>query len=153
MVHVHNDDFKAAISDLEQAINNSIPLQPIYWKARRLKADCHLKLKDYSGALPDLKFYSNRKFKSEDPNYLMKRGVSFKYGQVLLETGNFQEALDVFVSVLEMKEGNDKISESDKILYRGIAKKKAGKTGFLKDWQQASKLGSTQADKLIKEHA
>lgn len=152
-VHVRNNDFKAAIGDLEQAIKNSIPLQPIYWVARRLKADCHLKIKDYNGALADLKFYANRKFKAEDPNYLMKRGVSFKYGKTLLETGDFQEALDVFDSVLEMKEGNDKITESEKILYRGIAKKKAGKTGFLKDWQQASKLGSTQADKLIKEHA
>jgi len=152
-VYIHKDDFKGAIADLEQAIKNSIPLQPIYWVARRLKADCHLKIEDYNGALPDLKFYSSRKFKAEDPNFLMKRGVSFKYGKVLLETGNFQEALTVFDSVLEMKEGNDKISESDKILYRGIARKKAGKTGFLKDWQQASKLGSTEADQLIKEYA
>jgi tetratricopeptide (TPR) repeat protein len=152
-VHIHNKDIKAAIADLEQAIKNSIPLQSIYWMARRLKADSHLKLKDYSGALADLKFFSNRKFKAEDPNYLIKRSVSFKYGKVLLETGNFQEALDVFDSVLNMEEGNDKISESEKILYRGIARKKAGKTGFLKDWQHASKLGSVKADELIKDNA
>lgn len=152
-VHIHNKNREAAITDLEQAIKKSIPLQPIYWKARRLKADCHLKLKDYQGALPDLKFFSNRQFMIEDPNYLVKRGVSFKYGKVLLETGDFQEALNVFDSVLKMEEGSDKISESEKILYRGIARKKAGKTGFLKDWQQAAKLGSVQADKLIKENA
>lgn len=152
-VHIHNKNREAAIADLEQAIKKSIPLQPIYWKARRLKADCHLKLKDYQGALPDLKFFSNRQFMIEDPNYLVKRGVSFKYGKVLLETGDFQEALNVFDSVLKMEEGSDKISESEKILYRGIARKKAGKTGFLKDWQQAAKLGSVQADKLIKENA
>ncbi len=152
-VHILNKDREAAIKDLEQSIKKSIPLQPIYWKARRLKADCHLKLKDYEGALPDLKFFSNRQFKIEDPNYLVKRGVSFKYGKVLLETGDFQEALNVFDSVLKMEEGNDKIAESEKILYRGIARKKAGKTGFLKDWQQAAKLGSVQAGKLIKENA
>ncbi len=152
-VQIQNKDYKAAIADLEEAIKKSIPLQPIYWAARRLKADCHLKLNDYTGALPDLKFFSNRKFKSEDPNFLIKRGVSFKYGKVLLETGNFQEALNVFESVLKMQEGNDKITESEKILYRGIARKKAGKTGFMKDWQQAAKLGSVQAGKLIKEYA
>ena len=83
----------------------------------------------------------------------MKRIVSFKYGKTLLQTGNFQEALDVFESVLQMKDGNDKITESEKILYRGIARTKAGKTGFMKDWQQASKLGSTKAAELIKEYA
>ncbi len=152
-VHIHNKDFNAAIADLEQSIKKSIPLQPIYWVARRLKADSHLKINDFKGALPDLKFFSNRQFKIEDPNYLVKRGVSFKYGKVLLETGDFQEALTVFDSVLKMEEGSDKISESEMILYRGIARKKAGKTGFLKDWQQAAKLGSVQAGELIKENA
>lgn len=152
-VYMHNEDFKAAIADLEQTIKISIPLQSIYWMARLLKADCHLKLNDYKGALADLKFFSSRDFNVEDPNYLLKRGVLFKYGKALLETGNFQEALDVFESVLKMKEGSDKISDSEKILYRGIARKKAGKTGFLKDWQQAAKLGSVQAGELIKEFA
>ena len=152
-VHIKNEDYKAAIADLDHTIKNSIPLQPIYWMARRLKADCHLKINDFDGALADLKFYSNRQFKAEDPNFLMKRGIKFKYGKALLETGNFQEALDVFESVLNMKEGNDKISESEKILYRGIARKKAGKSGFLKDWQEAAKLGSEEADELIKEYA
>ena len=50
-VHIHNKDFKAAIADLEQTIKNSIPLQPIYWIARHLKAACHLKLKLTDGLL------------------------------------------------------------------------------------------------------
>src|SRR5690606_7121588 len=152
-VYMHKKDYKSAAADLEQTIKKSIPLQPIYWMARHLKADCLMKLNDYKGALADLKFFFSRDFTTDDPNYLLKRGVAFKYGKALLETGNFQEAEEIFDSVLKMKEGADKISESDKILYRGIARKKAGKTGFLKDWEKAAKLGSTQADELIKEFA
>ena len=152
-VKILTKDLKGAIADLEQAIKRSIPLQNIYWVARRMKADCHLKLKDFSGALPDLKFFSKRKFKPDSPSLKYQRGVTFKYGKALLETGNFQEALTVFDEVFKMEPGSDKIPESEIMLYRGIARKKSGKTGFMKDWQAAAKLGSAKADKLIKENA
>lgn len=143
-------NYEEAIKDYDMTIKTSIPLQPIYFKARRAKADCHLTLKDYAGSLPDLKFFCNRNFKEGDPNILLRRGMWFKYGKALLETNSFEEAFLAFDKVIEIQEGKDKVSDADKYLYRGIAREKAGKNGFLKDWKEAEKLGSKKATQLLK---
>jgi len=142
--------FEEAIKDFDMCIKTSIPLQPIYWQARRLKAECHFELKDYKGALADLKFFCNRKFKDGNPNIVYKRLVWFNYGKALLEVEQFEEAYNAFDQVLQIEEGKDKISEADKYLYRGIAREKAGKNGFIKDWKEAEKLGSKKATQLLK---
>ena len=131
-------------------IKTSIPLQPIYWKARRAKANCHMLLDDLEGATQDLKFFSKRNFPNDHPCKPYKREMTFHYGKALLKAGQAEEALDVFNTVFEIKEGKDKISDADKYLYRGIARKSAGKNGFLKDWKEAQKLGSKKATELLK---
>ena len=143
-------DYTAAIKDFDMTIKTSIPLEPIYWQGRRYKADCHLSLKDYEGALPDLKFFCNRNFKNNDPNVVYQRLMWFNYGKALLEVGEYENAFNAFDTVINMEEGKDRISQADKYLYRGIAREKAGKNGFLKDWKEAQKLGSKKAIKLLK---
>ncbi len=44
---------------------------------------------------------------------------------------------------------NGHVSEADLLLFRGIARKNAGKNGFLSDWNQAKKLGSIKAAQLL----
>jgi len=149
-VKVALKDLKGAIEDFDLAIKTSIPLQPIYWKARRAKANCHMLLDDLVGAIQDLKFYSKRNFPKDHKGRLYQREMTFHYGKALLEVGQPAEALEVFQTVFEIKEGKDKISDADKYLYRGIARKSAGKNGFLKDWKEAQKLGSKEATKLLK---
>ena len=141
--------FEEAIQDFEMSVKASIPLQPIYWIARRLKAECHLKKDDYKGALNDLKFYSKRKFKIGDPNELWKRWATFNYGKALIEAGDFKEALQAFDSAIKIEEGNDNIGEADKLFYRGLALKKTGKNGYRKDLRQAAKMGSKKASTLL----
>ena len=143
-------DIKGAIEDFGMAVKTSIPLQPIYWKARRAKANCHMLLDDLEGAIQDLKFYSKRNFPQDHPCKIYQREMTFHYGKALLKVGQPAEALEVFNTVFEIAEGKDKISEADKYLYRGIARKSAGKNGFLKDWKEAQKLGSKEATKLLK---
>ena len=142
-------DLKGAIKDFEMTIKTSIPLQPIYWRARRMKAKCHIELKDFEGALPDLKFFSNRVFKNNDPNKAHQREMTFLYGKVLLEMQDYENAFNAFNKVMDIEDGKDNISEADKYLFRGIARKNAGKNGFLKDWKEAQKLGSEEAVELL----
>ena len=68
----------------------------------------------------------------------------------MLETGEYETAFHAFDEVLKLEEGKDKIPEADKYIYRGIAREKAGKNGFLKDWKVAEKLGSKKATQLLK---
>jgi len=143
-------DLQGAIADLELAIKRSIPLQPIYWRCRKIKADCYFKLNDYKGALLDLRLFTKRAFKADNPNFLYKRAAFFNYGKALLETGSYEEAINAFSSSLNMEEGNDSISEAERLTHRGIARKKAGKNGYLQDWKAAVKLGSKEAAALIK---
>lgn len=148
-VKIALNDIEGAIEDFGHAIKKSIPLQPIYWKARRLKAECHLSLKDAEGALNDLKFYSFRRFKEDDPNILWQRYSTYQYGRVLLELNEAEQAVAAFTKALDIQIGADKATDAQIHLYRGDARKKAGKTGYLKDWQEALKLGAKEAKERI----
>ncbi len=149
-IYMLNKEWKKAIADLEMAIKCSIPLQAIYWKARRLKSDCFLKLGDHAGALNDLKFFTKRKFKEDNPNFQWKGRVMFTYGKSLIELEQYEEAIAVFNDLMEITEGIEPVSDADKFLYRGIARQKANKRGFREDWKKASKLGCKQAATLLK---
>ncbi len=144
-IKIIKEDYKGAIQDFDNAIKKSIPLQPIYWKARRMKADCHLKIDDYVGALNDFKFYSARRFKSGDPNKIWQRYTTYHYGRALLENGDFEQAIIAFTKAMTIEDGADKAPTPEMHLYRGDARRKAGKTGYLKDWQEALKLGVKEA--------
>ncbi len=148
-VKVINNDLKGAIDDFDHAIKKSIPLQPIYWKSRRLKAECHLKLNDRAGAVNDLKFYSVRKFKTDDSNILWQRYITYQYGRVLLDLNEPEQAIAAFTKALNIEVGVEHAPAAQIYLYRGDARKKAGKTGYLKDWQEALKLGEKEAKERI----
>ncbi len=148
-VKIVQEDFKGAIPDFDQAIKKSIPLQPIYWKSRRMKAECHMKLNDYEGAYNDLKFYSIRRFKADDPNAGWQRFATFHYGRALLENEEYEQAVAVFTKTLDLEQIGTKFPEADIYLYRGDARKKAGKTGYLKDWQESLRQGNKLAKERI----
>ncbi|MGB5362085.1 MAG: hypothetical protein WBN17_02145, partial [Aureibaculum sp.] len=72
-VLIIEEKWEEAIDDLENATKNAIALQTVFWKAKRMKAKCHIKLKQWEKAAFDLKFFCKRKFKDDDPNYVWKR--------------------------------------------------------------------------------
>ncbi len=152
-VHILEENFQAAIDDLENATKKAIALQTVYWKAKKLKAECHIKLKQYDKAAFDLKFFCKRKFTPDDPNFGYKKWGLYHYGKVLLELKEYELALEAFNDALKVENSKVEIDNSEIFRYRGIAKKKAGKKGYIKDIKEAAKMGDKQAKTLLKEYA
>ncbi len=152
-VKMANENYKGAAEDFGLAAKGSIPLQPIYWKARRLKALCHLKLEEYDKAAFELKLFTRREFESDDPNYKWRKEAFFNFGRALLETGKYADSIKAFDQSLEIPGELEGISEAEQLLFRGIALKKAGKGGFKKDWEEAANRGSKRAAELLEEAA
>jgi len=142
-------DYKNALFDFTNAVKNSIPLMPIYWQAKRMKIQCHLELKQYNEAIGDLKLFCNRHFNEDDPNYKYNDWAWFNYGKVLLEIGDSQKALDVFNKSVENSDKEKSEIYPDFLVYRGIARKQSGKSGYKKDWTQAAEFGSEKANELL----
>lgn len=145
-VHIINGNFEEAIKDLDLTTKKSIALQDIYWKARRIKAKCHIELKQFDKAAFDLKLFHNRSFDADNPNFKWKSLVAYQYGRTLLELDEYEQAIKAFDASLENISELDRTPESEKYFYRGIAKKKAGKNGAIKDIKQAKDLGFENAD-------
>ncbi|MCB0685944.1 MAG: hypothetical protein KDC53_05450 [Saprospiraceae bacterium] len=143
------EDWEGAIEDLELAIKTSLALQDIHWSARRLKGECLQTLKRYEEAEFEYRFFSRRSFKDKSPNLIYKKWAYFNHGRVLIELRKFTEALDSLDKALKLTSGQEYVSEADILVYRGMARKETGKNGFLSDWNQAKKLGSIQAEKLL----
>ena len=75
------------------------------------------------------------------------------YGKALLEEENYSEAIDAFNQAMQIDEGKANFSDADQLVYRGIALKKAGQSGFVKDWKEAANKGSKRAAQLLEENA
>ncbi len=144
-----NKDHNSALIHLTSAVKNSIPLMPIYWQARRMRIICHQELKQHADAIGDLKAFCNRTFKEDDPNYKHNDWAWFNYGKVLLEVGDSQQALEIFNKSVENLEKNKGEIDPDFLVYRGIARKQIGKSGYKKDWAEAAELGSKKASELL----
>lgn len=148
-IKIIKGDLQGAITDLGLGVKQCIPLQPIYWNIRRLKADCHIKLEEHSKAIFELKLFTRRQFTPDNPNYKWRKNAFFNFGKSLLEVGEFAEAVKAFNDAVKIEEGKENILEADQFLYRGIALKKAGKKGFVKDWKEAAGMGSEKAVALL----
>lgn len=85
-------DLVGAITDLDLAIKNAIPLQAIFWSARRVKGEFHLQLEQHDKAVFELKLVTKRAFKPSDKNYLRRRHAWQLYGTALEKLGNKEEA-------------------------------------------------------------
>lgn len=143
-------DFKAAAADLNLATKSSIPHQPIYWQARRMKGECHLRLQEYPEAIFELKMVTNRLFGPKDPNFEWQKSALSNYGKALLETGDFAESVKVFDKALSLSvEQQRAVQDAEFLLLRGIARQKAGEGDFVNDWKQAAGMGSEKAANLL----
>ncbi len=91
-----------AINDLDKAIKNSFPIQPIYWKARRRKGELHIAQKEFDKAAFEFKFFTKRPFIETDPNFRWKRYALIQYSKALLETGFYNEAKEAWLQAKSM---------------------------------------------------
>ncbi len=146
---IDKKDLKGAIEDFEHTVKNSIPLQPIYWTARRKKGMCLAELGEFEEAAKDFKFFTNRKFKPDNPNFNWRRSVFFHYGKTLLALGKLEEASAAFEASLNLQEGNDNIPDCDKLYFRAVSLHKAGKRGYRKNFEEAINSGSKEASQYL----
>lgn len=149
LVRMNQRNFAAALVDLAEALKSSIPHQPIHWKARRLKGECHLEREEFALAEQELRFFTRRAYKKEDSNYGWRRKAFFNFGKTLLALGKFKEAVDAFNQAIEIEIGKDNISAAERFLFRGIALQKAGEEGFKQDLTVAAQAGSERAARLL----
>jgi hypothetical protein len=152
-VYVKKEEFDLALPDTDQAVKKSVALESIHWKARRMKAWCHIKLKEFPKATFELKLFCNRQFKEDDINIQWKRWGWFYYGVSLMETENWPEAMMAFDKAADLPEKKDGVNRAEIIRNRGIAKQKAGKSGYIKDIKEAANLGDSKAQTLLVEMA
>lgn len=152
-IHMINEDIDSAIEDFDRTLKKSIALQAIYWKARRMKANCHIEKGEFEKAAFDLKLFTNRKFTEDNPNFKWKVTSLSNYGKVLLELEQYEDALKAFDLAFELDKDENAKENGKRLYFRGIAKQKAGKSGFIKDIKQAAELGVSEAEALLKEIA
>ena len=92
IVRLHQKSYAAAASDLDMAIKTSIPHQPIHWRARRMKGECHVELNEYAKAEFELKLVTNKTFNIDDSNAAWQPTAYYNYGRALYGNGKFKEA-------------------------------------------------------------
>ncbi len=150
-LNVIEEKWKEAVGDFDMAIKKSLALQFIHWRARFKKAMAHLHLKEYDKAVFELKLFTIRKFKEEDKNYKLYNKALTLYAEALIGTEKYHEALDV-LDKINPEERTYDFDAGEMYFLRGVAKLKAGKKDYLKDWEQAVKLGHALSLKWLDEY-
>lgn len=112
-VNIMFKDYISAIKDFDTTLKNSIPHQPIFWKAKRIKGECHLILGEYKNAILALEPLSKRTFLNEDNNFGWQRKVWFNLGQAYLGDQNFKEATIALEKAKALPQGKDILTIED----------------------------------------
>ncbi|NJK83912.1 MAG: tetratricopeptide repeat protein [Saprospiraceae bacterium] len=121
IVYITQGNHKMAIEDLINAIQYSIALQALHWRARRLKGRCHLQLGEYEKASTEFNFFTSRRFKEDDPNIQSLKDAYFDFGKALLKVGKASKALEVINKAARLKDGVGTYSSEEWKKYHQIA--------------------------------
>lgn len=149
LVQLSKGAYCVALQDVEMALKTSIPHQPIYWKARRLKGEIHLEQEEFALAEQDLRLFLKRNFKQEESNFAWRRKVLYNYGRALLGLSRFQEAADAFQQSAELESVKDNLPMSELLFHKGLALKRAGKDNYRSDLDAAAKQGNERAARML----
>lgn len=152
-IKMKHKSWEEAIADFDCVLKRSIPHQVIYWKARRIKSECHLRLNQYKEAAFDLKLFTKRNFDEGNPNLMWLKKAYFDYGFALFQLEDYKEAINAFNQSLDFAEGKGNVSDAESLFYRGLALQKTGKKNFKSDIVSAAKKGHKKAAELLEEIA
>ncbi|HHM20899.1 MAG TPA: tetratricopeptide repeat protein [Bacteroidetes bacterium] len=151
-VKIKKGDIAGAIEDLGKTTKTSIPHQPIYWSARRLKGELHLQLEEFEKAIFELKLVTKRLFKPNDPNFKWKKSALANYAEALFQTGQYAEAVQVLNQAFDLKEEfSEDPNPAQLYLRRGLALQKTGEPGCIDDFKKAADLGSEKAAEMLQQ--
>ena len=84
--------YAEAAEDLQSAINNALPYQPIFWTSRRLKGICHYKLNEFEAATTELRYFTKRDYTVDDPNFALRADAWHAYAKSLEKIGDKKNA-------------------------------------------------------------
>lgn len=136
------DNLEEAILNFELTLKKSVALEPLYWKARLKKAECHVELEQWEKAAFDLKFFTKRPFKPGDSNLKKKAYAHMLYAQVLHQQEEEKEALEQIEKALTaVQEDSKSYDEGEAYYTRGMIKKSLGKRDHKADLAKAEELG------------
>jgi tetratricopeptide (TPR) repeat protein len=108
LINMQREDYQAAIADFILTTQKAIALQPIYWKARLLKGQCHLMQLEYADAAKEFKMFTARGFPKDDPNIVKRKEAFFKHAQALVALKEFGKAMDALDSAQKIGDKSDK---------------------------------------------
>lgn len=145
------NDWEGAVQDFDQAVKNSLALQPLHWLSRLRKGECLFHAKKYTEAAYELRLYLKREFDPSDPNYTRRRRGAYLLGKALLALNDVPGAIEAFDRTLSFQAGKDQVPEAEGLLQRGIAKHQIGKPEFAHDLKAAAQMGSVEAARLLEE--
>lgn len=96
-VYMNMKQYDSAIADFDLTTQKAIALQPVYWKARLLKGQCHMIKGEYTEAVKEFKLFLGRTFIKDDPNIVDRKQAYYDLAQAhvaLKEVNKAIEALD-----------------------------------------------------------
>ncbi|MBK7938059.1 MAG: tetratricopeptide repeat protein [Lewinellaceae bacterium] len=82
-IRMLKNEWENAAQDFDNAIKLSLAVQPIHWLARLRKGDSLYHAKRCSEAIPELKFFLQKKFAETDPNYRFRPKAEFLLGECM----------------------------------------------------------------------
>lgn len=144
------EEWAEAIDAFTKATKTSLALQDLHWISRRLKAECLIKLERFTEAEFELRFFTKRVFQPSNQNHQFRKLAFFNYGKVLMHLEKFPEALAAFEQAMALGDDRNLVDSAELLFYRGLARKQAGKNGFIADWNEAARLGSAKAKNHLK---
>lgn len=133
IVKLTQNKFEESLPYLDNAIKNSIPHQPVYWQARRLKAEAYNALEQYDLAVKELKLFTSRNFEKTNPNFEYVAKAYFDFGKALLNLGNYLEAIAMFDKAILFIKNNNQSPVPEILPLKTEAMQKAGKNPALED--------------------
>lgn len=77
---------------LQDAIDNALPYQPIFWTSRRLKGICHYKIGEFEAATTELRYFTKRDYTVDDPNFALRADAWHAFAKSLEKIGDKKNA-------------------------------------------------------------
>lgn len=131
-----------AVSYYDMAIPRSLPVQPIYWEAKREKAKSLIELGNKQKAIIEYKHLTTKVFKESDPNFEKRGEDAITYTNLLHEVSDFSSSIPVLDRLIDSKNADMQQETLANIYYlRGTARMNLNMRGYKADIEKASSLG------------
>lgn len=113
-------EYEKAVEQFDLVTKRAMPLEPLHWIARRMKGECLLAMGNAEAAAKEFRFFINRNFDKENPNYARRRQVNFLYAKALLALGRKGEALQHLEKAAATSAGREHLSEQEIKAFREV---------------------------------